>query len=225
MPDFEFAPCSAFAGLAVPTAGSGEVYATDRDGLGLATVLVRKGQTEALARRVKELFGIELPRGARRVAAGEVALAGTGPEAWLASCERGGNRFAAALQRALAGVASVSDQSDGYAGLRLSGPKARETLLKLVSIDLDASAFKSGDVAPTLAAHMAITLWRLEDAPEGSPVFELIVFRSLARSFWHALSASASEYGFVVRVPDPGPDQRDVRDEEGSSWKALMALS
>jgi sarcosine oxidase subunit gamma len=225
MPDFQFAPCSAFAGLAVPTAGPGEVFATDRDGLGLATVQVRRGQTDALARRVKELFGIELPRGARRVAAGEVAFAGTGPGTWLASCERGGNRFAAALQRALADVASVCDQSDGYAVLRLGGPKARETLLKLVSIDLHASAFKPGDLAPTLAAHMAITLWRLEDAPEGSPVFELTVFRSLASSFWHVLSASASEYGLVVRAPDPGSEQRDRQDEEGSSWKASTALS
>ncbi len=48
---------------------------------------------------------------------------------------------------------------------------------------------------------MGVTLWRLEDAADGWPVFEFAVFRSLAGSFWHALSHSAAEFGLSVDAP------------------------
>ncbi len=201
MPDEQFTARSAFAGLAVSAATRGQVFVRDRDGLGLATVLLRKGQRAAAAQCVRQLWNIELPSGPRRSAAGAVAFAGTGPHAWLATCENGANGFAAQLRSALAGVACVSDQTDGYATLRLWGPKVRDTLLKLVSIDLHPDVFPPGRVAGTLAAHMGLTVWRLDDDEDGSPVFEVAVFRSLAGSFWQALSESAAEFGLVVQGP------------------------
>ncbi|MDB6083435.1 MAG: hypothetical protein JWN43_1316, partial [Gammaproteobacteria bacterium] len=44
--------------------GHGGVSVTDLDGLGLATVIVRRGQLAALTERVRERFGLALPRGA-----------------------------------------------------------------------------------------------------------------------------------------------------------------
>jgi heterotetrameric sarcosine oxidase gamma subunit len=191
-------PRAPFAGLAVkPGTGRG-VIALDRDGLGLATVHVRRGRSAALAERVRERFGTELPQGPRRTAVGGLAFAGTGPQAWLAVHEQGGNAFAESLKAAIGDLASVSDQSDGYAVLRLTGPKLRETLYKIVPIDLHPRAFQSGDVVSTLASHIGATLWRLDDAADGSPVIEVAVFRSLAADFWHALSESAAEFGLVV---------------------------
>jgi sarcosine oxidase subunit gamma len=127
-----------------------------------------------------------------------VALAGTGPGAWLVTSESGGNAFAVSLRDLLDGVAAVIDQSDGYASLRLSGPKVRETLAKGVPLDLHARAFQVGDVAVTVVSHIGATLWRLDDGPDGSPVFEVVVFRSLAESFWHWLSESSAEFGMTV---------------------------
>jgi heterotetrameric sarcosine oxidase gamma subunit len=172
--------------------------ATDRDGLGLATVAVRSAMLPALAARVRERFGIELPQGNTRREANGVAFAGVGPGTWLASREAGPDDWAALLMRELAAFASIADQSDGYAVLRLSGPRLRVSLAKLIPIDVHPRAFKVGDVASTLAFHMGVTLWRLDDAADGAPVFEIAVFRSLAGSFWHALSHSAAEYGLVM---------------------------
>jgi sarcosine oxidase gamma subunit len=53
-------------------------------------------------------------------------------------------------------------------------------------------------VASTVASHIGITLWRLDDAADATPVFEVAVFRSLAGSFWHALAQSAAEFGLSV---------------------------
>jgi sarcosine oxidase subunit gamma len=171
-----------------------------RDGFGLATVLARRGASDALNRRVQERFGIDLPHGPRRSAASGVVFAGTGPGAWLVLTERdeGGDchEFAARLSSELDGVGSVSDQSDGHALIRLSGACVRETLAKLIPIDVHARAFEVGQVASTVAAHVGVTLWRLPDEAQEAAVFEVLMFRSLARSFWHALAEAAGEHGF-----------------------------
>jgi sarcosine oxidase subunit gamma len=196
--DHPFISRSAFSGLAVsPSTGRG-VIANDRDGLGIATVIGGRGQIAALTQRVRERFGIDLPHGPYRAAAGGVAFAGTGPETWLATQEQGGNNFAASLKVEIGSAAAVSDHSDGYAILRLTGPKLRDALAKIIPIDVDPRAFNPGDVAATIASHMGATLWRIEDAPDGAPVFEIAVFRSLAGSFWYSLSESAAEFGLLV---------------------------
>ncbi len=197
MPDSAFAPQSPFAGLPLAAAAGGGVLVSDRDGLGLAAVLVRKGRLAALGARLRDRFGIELPDGPRRMAAGEIAFAGTSPGAWLATCENGANSFAASLEEALGGLASVSDQSDGYAVLRLTGQGLRQALVRLVPIDVHPRMFRPGDVAATVAAHIGVTFWRLEDGADGAPVFEIAVFRSLAKSLWHAIGESAAQCALV----------------------------
>jgi methylglutamate dehydrogenase subunit D len=187
-------PRPAFSALPVAASTAG-VVADERDGLGIANILVRQGQAAALRQRCHERWAIELPQGPQRAAAGGLSIAGTGPEAWLAIQEGGGNAFAASLKQTLAGLASVTDQSDGYAVLRLSGPQVRPTLAKLVPIDVHPRAFAIRDVAVTVAAHIGTLLWRLADGADGSAVFEVAVFRSMAGSFWHALNVSAAEFG------------------------------
>jgi sarcosine oxidase subunit gamma len=185
----------------------------ERSGLELATVLVRKGKSAALARRVRERFGIELPSEPRRAfarldapvraAAGAhaianaVAFAGTAPGAWLAVRESGGADFASSLADALGGLASVSDQSDGLAVLRVSGVKVRDMLCKVVPIDVHPRAFAVDQVAVTMAAHMPVTMWRLADEADGAGVFEIGTFRSFAASFRHALAESAAEFALL----------------------------
>jgi sarcosine oxidase subunit gamma len=187
----------------MPNAGSGAgVAAVVRDGLGLATLLARKGASQRLAERVRERFGTELAVVPRRAgASSDVAFVAVGPGAWLAISERAANELAARLAGDLDGLASVSDQSDGYVVIRLTGGRVRNALAKLIPIDVHPCAFEIGAVASTVAAHMGVTLWRLADEPDGAPVFEIMMFRSLARSFWHALAEAAAEYGFEGRIP------------------------
>lgn len=206
-------PRGPFVDLPVSASSGRGVIVSDRDGLGLATVLARRGKSAALAQRMREHFNIELPREPYRATAGPFALAGTAPGAWLATFEQGGNAFAVRFREIVGDLASVSDQSDGYAVLRLTGPKVRDALCKLVPVDVHPRVFKVSDVAVTVAAHIGVTLWRLEDHADGSPVFEIAVFRSLAASFWQVLSESAAEFGFdeawfgltVVRSADHHP--------------------
>ena len=177
-----------FHGLLRPAGEGRSVLVTERSELGLATVIARKGRAGALAARVKERLGVDLSAGPRRDTSGALSMMGTGRDTWLATHEQGTTPLLSALEN-LGDLAAVSDQSDGYAVLRLTGPEVREALAKLVFIDLHPGAFSVGSVACTVAGHMGTTLWRLEDGSDGA-IFELAVYRSFAGSFWHALSAS-----------------------------------
>lgn len=198
MSDPAYDPVSGFAGLpTVAGTGSG-VVATEREGLGIAHVTARNARTAALGQVIRERYRLDLPDGPRRVCNGEVAVAGIGPGSWLLTCENAGNAFAAGLREPLENHAAVVDLSDAYVVLRLTGPRLRETLAKLVPIDLHARSFKAGDVAQTVAEHMSVVLWRLEDSAPGEAAFELAAGRSYAHSLYRSVRDSAAEFGFSL---------------------------
>lgn len=199
MSERSYDPVSAFAGVRT-TAGTGTgtgVRARQRQGLGIARVAARTGQLAALERLVESRFGIVLPEGPRRTDRHEVAAAGIGPQTWLMTCENAANAFAADLRLVCADHAAVVDLSDAYAMVRLTGAKLRQALAKLVPIDLHARSFAAGTVAQTVAEHMAVTLWRLEDSDAGEAVFELCAGRSVALGLYRAIRDSAAEFGFA----------------------------
>jgi methylglutamate dehydrogenase subunit D len=197
-----FVPVSPFFGLPRVQTGGGGVTVSLRDGVAMASVLMKKGRRAALEERVRAHYCVHLPQTPRRANAGEIAFIATGPESWFATFEQGDPGFAASLRRSLGDLASVSDQSDGYAVLRLVGPRVRETLAKLVPIDVHARAFPVASAAVTVAGHIGIALWRLEGDAEDAVTFEVALYRSMARSFWHMLNESAAEFGVEVRTAE-----------------------
>ncbi len=198
MPDMQMMPRAPLDAVVSHGANGAGLVVQDCDGTGLALVQVRKGAAADLAARVEAQFGVALPARPVRVRNGSVAFACTAPGVWFASQEGVSNAFAASLRQSLRGVASVTDQSDGYALLRLSGPSLQTVLSRMVPIDLHPRAFACGDVAASVVGHIGILLWRLDDAADGMPRFEIALFRSLVESFWHALSEAAAESGLAI---------------------------
>jgi len=174
----------------VENMGDSALVVSTRHSLGLMTLAARKAQDKTLALRVREQFHIDLPQGPYRAARGELAFAGLGPGAWLVTHEGGDRAIVDALTPVVSSVASVADQSDGYAVLRLSGHGVRYTLGKLVPLDLHVRAFGVGAVACTAVAHIAGILWRLSDRDDGAPVFEIAIHRSFSEYLWRALFVS-----------------------------------
>ena len=193
---------SAWAGL-LPAGRTGcavgppGVTVSPRDHLGLASIMARNGALAELARLLSASYCIDLP--ARPVVAGggALSLVWAGPEQWLAVSDD--RSIARRLADELAGLASVADQSDGRAVLRIGGPRARAALAKGCPLDLHPRAFGPGDTAVIAIAHVGVQLWQLDDAP----TYELAVPRSMAKSFWTWLSASAAEFGLVVAGEAP----------------------
>jgi sarcosine oxidase subunit gamma len=188
---------SVFEGLPTVVGNGGGVLATERNGLGIARIAARRGQSARLVELLRANVGVDPPAGLRRASRGDLAIAGVGPETWLATRDGAGNAFAESLRPLLDGCAAVSDQSDAYVILRLAGPKVRETLAKLVPIDIHPRTFHVNDVAQTVCGYVNVTLWRLGDSAQSDPAFEIWTGRSFAVSLHQAICHSAAEFGFV----------------------------
>jgi sarcosine oxidase subunit gamma len=197
-------PRTAFTGLAVPgryghvVSGDRPVVIAERTGLTVAQVWARRGKTDELDAAVRAAAGLELPQGPKRAASPGVAMIGIGPHEWLLIAEgEQGRAGLARLKEAVQGLASVVDQSQAKAVLRLAGQRARDVLAKGCGLDLHQRVFKSGDAATTQIALIPCQLWQLDDTPS----FELAVPLGYAASLWSWLTASAAEYGFEVKPP------------------------
>jgi heterotetrameric sarcosine oxidase gamma subunit len=81
------------------------------------------------------------------------------------------------LPEGLAPLAALTDQSDGWARLRLEGAGAAEALMRLVPLDLRRAA--TGWAARAPLNHMQSVL--ICPAPG---VFDVLVFRSMAVTAW-----------------------------------------
>ncbi|WP_186420091.1 sarcosine oxidase subunit gamma family protein [Bosea sp. CS1GBMeth4] len=175
--------------------GVSGIIATLLGGFGLATLIAGTGGASSLSQAVERRLGIVLPATPRIVRGQTHDAIWSGPEQWLL---RAASRDGwSALLGELAAHAAVSEQSDARAALRLSGSQVRKVLAKGVMLDLHPAAFAVGDAALTSIAHVGVQLWRLPDGPDG-PVFEILVARSMAGSFWSWFSASAAEFGCTV---------------------------
>ncbi|MGO4125772.1 sarcosine oxidase subunit gamma [Inquilinus sp. YAF38] len=196
MPDLT--PRSAFIGLPGRTGraeGEPGVIVRPRNGLAMARLIARKGRAGDLAAAVRSRTGLDLPSMPKRVEQGGLAFIWSGPGQWLAVAEDGRD-LARELSGAVGAFAAVSDQSDGLAVLRVSGPQARDALIKGVGLDLHPRAFGPGDSAVTVIAHVGAQLWQLDDRP----TYEIVVYRSFAGSLWRWLEASAAEFGCAVEA-------------------------
>ncbi|MCB2049033.1 MAG: sarcosine oxidase subunit gamma [Novosphingobium sp.] len=158
---------------------------SERTGLGIATVMARRGVDAAA---IGAVLGCALPGGPGWRNGGDLSAIGTGPGTWLVMTETGSGDFAEDLTQRFRGLASVTDQSSAYAVFRLSGHDARTLLQRGVSIDLHPAAFAPGSAATSMISHIGVIFWQMDDAP----TYEVAVFRSLAGSFRHWLDSVAA---------------------------------
>jgi len=84
-------------------------------------------------------------------------------------------------------VAALTDQSDSWVQIELAGPAARDTLERLLPIDIHPAAFPEGTVARSVIEHLGVIVLR---QPSEEDSFLLLSPRSSAKSFLHALTGS-----------------------------------
>jgi sarcosine oxidase subunit gamma len=132
-----------------------------RDHLTIAQIAARKGKVDELIAAMRSAYAIDLPQTPRHVEAAGIAAVWAGPEQWLIiAADANARDLERELRPRLAGLASVSDQSDSRTVMRLTGETAVDVLMTGVPIDLHASVFKPDDAAITHAAHIGVMMWR-----------------------------------------------------------------
>ncbi len=157
------------------------------------TVLAARGAVPALVDRCQAL-GVVLPQPRRRLSTQSFAILWTGPGQWFVQAEPGEADRLRRVFGSLATLCATVTNDDARLTVGIEGPRARDTLAKMLTIDLDERAFRPGDAAVTVAAGISVYVWLREDAP----IFECAVPRSFATSFWDWLVGSAAEYGCAV---------------------------
>ena len=142
----------------------------------ITSIAVFPGQDKAMARILRPL-GLAFPAPNRMVAKGSASLVWAGRDlAFL---------LGPAAPDIPASVAAVTDQSDGWATLTLEGAGADDALMRLVPIDLAVAQFGVNEVRRAPLYHMQCILCRM--APNR---FDLMVFRSMARTAWHDIDTA-----------------------------------
>ncbi len=87
--------------------------------------------------------------------------------------------------KSLARYAALTDQSDGWAVIRIDGAGAVDVLARLTPIDLRNSRFKRGHTARTELLHMMSSITRL-----GAQSYQVMVFRGFAQTLVHDLKTA-----------------------------------
>jgi sarcosine oxidase subunit gamma len=163
----------------------------------LAAVLARKNRAADLASAVHRALGLDLPVEPRVVTGEALSFVWAGPARWLAMAERvSGEALLRELRAEFADLCSVIDQSDARILVRVSGPRARNVLVKGILIDLHPRAFAVGDAAMTNIGHVRAHFWQTG----ATPTYEIAVPRSYAADFWHWLIESAAAYGVLIEA-------------------------
>lgn len=137
------------------------------------TSVARTGQSDADA--FKAATGHALPSPNRSAGREGARVIWWGPGQWLLLGE---------MPQDFTGF-SVTDQSDAWAVMRLSGADARDVLARLTPIDLRPDQFKRGHTARTLLFHMSASITRVKD-----DAYDIMVFRSMAGTAVHDLETA-----------------------------------
>jgi sarcosine oxidase subunit gamma len=169
---------------------------------------ILRGAPRAVEERLKDVFGLGLPFDPLTSSTfRETSFLWMGPDEWMfvtapAEAEDRSGR----ARRALAGIHhQLVDVSDYYTVIDVAGPRARQLLMKLTSLDLHPRAFRAGMVTGSVFARANAMIWQtVADAESGGPVFRLFIRWSMADYLWCLIANAGREWGVPEQVPVKG---------------------
>ncbi|WP_223424581.1 sarcosine oxidase subunit gamma [Tateyamaria pelophila] len=150
----------------------GDVTLSEVDMGVLTSVAPYKGQTKAIAAALQDAHGMAWPAPGRATGKAEARAIWFGRDMALLA--------GPVPDPSLAQHAALTDQSDAWTCLHLSGAGAEAILARLVPVDLRGSVFKRGHTVRSLVQHMNGSITRT-----GPQTFLIMVFRSMARTLVH----------------------------------------
>ncbi|WP_051332767.1 sarcosine oxidase subunit gamma [Cucumibacter marinus] len=165
-------------------------------------MLSLRGRPATIGEQAASALGAPLPS-----AVGETAVAGNitalwlGPDDWLLVTPPGNEAaLGTKLSDALTGTHhQLTDVSDYYTAIDVTGAAARDVMSKLMVIDLHPRALKPGMIVATVCAKANV--WLHVTGSADRPVLRLIVRRSHADYLWCLIAESGREFGLPPQLP------------------------
>ena len=153
----------------------------------------------AFGSAVQTATGLTLPAAANTVSNGSLwQILWLGPnEWWITGPDGEADSLVEALRANFAGQhATACDVSESRAIIALKGPKAREVLMRGVSLDLHPRAFRVGQCAQTGVSRANALIHLVDD----TPTFELYVLKSFSDYLWRWLEIVARDFNLAVEA-------------------------
>jgi heterotetrameric sarcosine oxidase gamma subunit len=177
---------SAGAGLLPVTIGA--FVLSEPEMVQITSIMPFYGQEEALSAVLTDAYGAAFPKPNRTTGRNGTRMVWSGRgQAFL---------IGAAPVAGLTRYAALSDQSDAWAALRLSGTGVEDVLARLTPLDLNPGVFKRGHTARSQLLHMMASFTRLK-----ANEFEIMVMRSMAGTAVHDLQTAMK--GVTARLALP----------------------
>lgn len=152
-------------------------------------------------RNVSEVLGCQLPLEPNTTSiSSKIVVYWLGPDEWLVVADGSDDEMLLRrIEESVAGVhAAVTDVTGNRARFHLSGPHARDVLMKGCTLDLHPKAFGLGQCAQVGLARAAIILRQVDEAP----TYDIFPRRSFAEYLWLWLRDSMAEYDEQLASPD-----------------------
>lgn len=166
----------------------------DIDGrLGLVSIAASSATNiTALEKAIRKTLGMDLPgpRGCLgSIDDGQSMLFALARDQVMLASRMDAAASMARLAKPLSGLASMTDQSDAWLAVSLSGPASRSALQRFCPLDLHPDVFPAGSAARTVMEHIGAVILRPPAATRPDDGFWLFFPSSYAESFVHALFA------------------------------------
>jgi len=164
-------------------------------GYAIASVTATKGDMKALSAAITSGFRVALPAPGKAVTIGngkrnsksDMILSSARDQVFIC-CHLSPEAHLAQVTKACGHVASITDQSDAWARISLSGPACPMIMERLCSVDTRLAVFPPGSVARTQIEHMGVIIIRQTASAAMKHHFVLLTPRSSAHDLAHALA-------------------------------------
>jgi sarcosine oxidase subunit gamma len=165
-----------------------EIELAEVNGRALVSLAVPNGGEAALADRIKQAYGVDLPTVGNSTSSqtDNASLLGMARDQIFLLFDDPSGDPVAHVEKLIGESAYLVDQSDSWVILAISGSQARTALERICPIDLSPRKFTIGHVARTVMEHHAGIVMRTD-----ADRYLLLSPRSSAKSFAHAVQVSA----------------------------------
>lgn len=187
MPEHRLKPITALGGTAARSQSWGSTTLSEQPEIAIASVALRAEGADTARAHLDGLIGTSLPEAGHWAGTGPVRALWTGVDQWfLLAPYESHELMADELEEALAGVASVTEQSDGWSSLRLEGPGAMAVLERLSMLDLPQAG--PSFMARTVMHHIGCMILKDGDGD----AWQILGPRSSAQSMFESIAHVAA---------------------------------
>ncbi|WP_419904350.1 sarcosine oxidase subunit gamma [Kiloniella sp.] len=164
------------------------VSVTEVNGRSIVSIATPLDGEEALSKALAKAYKLDNPKPGQSTAStvDNAVLLGMAQDQTFLVFDHMEDKPVEVVSQHLKDTAYLTDQSDSYVMLRVSGENSRSVLERICPIDLHPSAFPEGSVSRTIMEHLGTVI-----VHEKADTFLLMSARSSAKSFLEAVEVSA----------------------------------